>query len=207
MFPRTPAGRPALVLTALFLGILTCVPTEKAEAQQRSPVPATASAETPEQVTEQMITAMRTENWTMMARLMHPEALKELRSLFDLVLLSQDPGDAELRQQLFGVASAEEAKALPDTLIFANLMSSVVAEQSGLGDVLATAEVRILGHVQEGADTIHVVYRMSMSMDEISISLMDVASMTRYGTTWRGLLKGDLRAMAAGLRQALLKRS
>jgi hypothetical protein len=206
MFPRTPVGRPVLVLTAFFLGILTW-PTEKAESQERSPVAAATSAETPEQVTEQMIAAMKAKDWAGMARLMHPEALKELRSLFDLVLVSQDPGDAELRQQLFGVASVAEAKALPDTLIFANLMNGVMAEQGGLGDVLATAEVKVLGHVQESVDTVHVVYRMSMSMDEISISMMDVASMTRYGNTWRGMLKGDLRAMAAGLRQALLKRS
>jgi hypothetical protein len=208
MFSRTLNGRPAMVLAALFLGLLACGRTENAESQEHASTAATTTgSETPEQVTDQIITAMRNKDWAGVARLMHPEALKELRSLFDLILESQDPDDSEVRQQLFGVRTVEEAKALSDTEIFTNLMRGVLAQQGGLGDVLATAEVKILGHVQESADTVHVVYRMNMTVEEISISMMDVASMTRFGNTWRGLLKGDMRAMAAGMRQALMNRS
>ena len=94
---------------------------------------ASTSAETPEQVTEQMITAMRAKDWAGMASLMHPAALKELRSLFDLVLESEDPDDGAVRQQLFGVETVAEAKALPDAAIFTNLMQGVMAQQAGSG--------------------------------------------------------------------------
>jgi hypothetical protein len=190
-FPRSGA----LVFVLLTVGL-----PAPAGGQQRS----APAAETPEQVTARIVSAMRTQDWTAVAALMHPAALAELRSLFDILLVSEDEGAAGARAQLFGVETVAEARALSDTLVFSRLMEALMSQQE-LGAVLASAEVTMLGHVPEGADTVHVVYRMSMSVSDISISMMDVASMVRYGSTWRGLLKGDMRALAAGVRQAMLE--
>ena len=164
-------------------------------------------AETPEQVTERIVAAMKVKDWMGIARLMHPAALREFRSLFDILIEAPGTEAADARNQLFGVPSVEEAQALSDTVIFANLLRSFMEQTGEMEDVLATAEVKILGHVAEGRDTVHVVYRMSLAADNIPISIMDVASLTRFNNGWRALLKGDLKAIAAGIRQALTRES
>ena len=157
-------------------------------------------AETPEQVTGRFISAMTAENWQAMGALMHPNALKEMRQF--LAVLFEAPNADEARQQLLGVRTVKEAQALSDTAVFASLMR-MMGEQTELGALLKTAKVQVLGHLNEGQDTAHVVYRMAMTINGVSVSRMDVMSLARSPAGWRGLLKGDISALGAGLRAAL----
>lgn len=158
-------------------------------------------AETPEQVTERFVAAMRTGDWQGMASLMHRNALSEMRQL--LAAVFEAPKADVIRQQLLGVSTVAEAQALSDTAVFASLMR-MTTQQAGLAEVLASAKVQVLGHVSEGKDTMHVVYRLAMTIDGISISKMDVMSLARSPVGWRGLLKGEVSALAAGLRAAMM---
>lgn len=162
--------------------------------------------ETPEQVAGQYMAATRAADWAGMARLMHPSALRQMRELFDAILSSADAEAAEARQQLFGVRSAAEAAAMPDTLLFTNFLRTVMAMQAEVTSALRTAEMQVLGHVNEGADTVHVLTRLTLTVETIPISQMDVMSFGRLGPTWRGLLKADFTAMAARLRAMLTQR-
>jgi hypothetical protein len=158
------------------------------------------TAETPEQVTDRFITAMRTGDWKGMASLMHQNALKEMRNL--LAGVFEAPNAGPIRQQLLGVTTVEQSKALSDTAVFASLMRMTM-QDADVAELLKSAKVQVLGHVNEGADTVHVVYRMAMSVNGIPISKMDVMSLARSPVGWRGLLKGDVSALAAGMRAAL----
>jgi hypothetical protein len=159
------------------------------------------AVETPEQVAVRYMGAIRSSDWAGAAALMHPEALRELHELFRPIL--EAPEGAEFRRMLLGVNDVQEAVAASDTLVFVSLMRLTVSQESGLGDALRSATARVLGTVPEGPDTAHVVARMALSIQGVSASVMEVTSFRRWGTTWRGMLKGELTAMAAALRRSL----
>lgn len=185
-------------ITLLLLVSLTARAPQAQSAQAQTAQAQTA--ETPEQVTDRFITALRTGDWKGMASLMHQNALKEMRNL--LAGVFEAPNAGPIRQQLLGVTTAEQSKALSDTAVFASLMRMTM-QDADVAELLKSAKVQVLGHVNEGADTVHVVYRMAMSVNGIPISKMDVMSLARSPVGWRGLLKGDVSALAAGMRAAL----
>jgi hypothetical protein len=175
-----------------------------ARAQQAQAVPAQTApaqtAETPEQVTERFVAAMRAADWNGMASLMHQNALKEMRQLLSGVF--EAPNAGPIRQQLLGVSTVQQAQALSDTAVFASLMR-MTTQDADVAELLRSAKVQVLGHVNEGADTVHVVYRMAMTINGIPITKMDVMSLARSPVGWRGLLKGDVTALAAGIRASM----
>ena len=158
------------------------------------------ATETPEQVAGRFVAAMSAEDWQGMGTLMHPMALKEMRQF--LAVLFEMPDADEFRQRLLGVKTLGDAQALSDTAVFVSLMKNM-SEQAGIGAMLRSAKVQMMGHVNQGKDTAHVVYRMSMTMEGIPISKMDVMSLARSPVGWRGLLQGDISALGAGIRAAL----
>src|SRR5882762_7660604 len=167
------------------------------QAQQTAPA---QTAETPEQVTERFVAAMRAADLQGMASLMHQNALKEMRNL--LAGVFEAPNAGPIRQQLLGVTTLEQSRALSDTAVFASLMRMTM-QDADVAELLKSAKVQVLGHVNEGADTVHVVYRMVMTINGIPITKMDVMSLARSPVGWRGLLKGDFSALAAGIRAAM----
>lgn len=176
--------------------------TARAPQAQATPVQAgpAQTAETPEQVTDRFISAMRAADWNGMAALMHQNALKELRQFLAALLEAPDAG--QMRQQLLGVTTVQQAQALSDTAVFAALMR-MTTQDADVAELLKSAKVQVLGHVNEGPDTVHVVYRMAMTINGIPITKMDVMSLARSPVGWRGLLKGDVSALAAGIRAAM----
>ena len=159
-----------------------------------------APSETPEQVAGRFMEALRAADWHGMAILMHPDALREMRRL--MAALFEAPNADALREQLLGVRTGAEANALSDTGVFESLMRAT-SQQAGMAEALRSATVQLLGHVDEGGDTTHVVYRMAMTIDSIPITRMDVMTLARSPYGWRGLLKGDLSALAARIRAAI----
>ena len=67
---------------------------------------------------------------------------------------------------------------------------------------LRTATVDVLGHVAEDTDA-HVVFRMTMLVQGIEMTQLDVITLRRHGEEWRGLLAGDLAAVAQAIRMQL----
>ena len=163
-------------------------------------IPQPQGAETPEQVTERFIAAMRAADWQGMASLMHQNALKQMRQL--LAGVFEAPNAGPIRQQLLGVTTVQQAQAMSDTAVFAALMR-MTTQDANVAELLKNAKVQVLGHVNESPDTVHVVYRMVMTINGVPVTKMDVMSLARSPVGWRGLLKGDFSALAAGLRAAM----
>jgi hypothetical protein len=169
-----------------------------------STVPASAQspADTPEQVARLYVEAIRASDWNAAARLMHADALHEMRDA--LSALVEHPEAGEFRQQLLGVGTVAEARALSDTAVYVSIMR-LTSQQPGLSEAMRSAEARILGRVDEGRDTTHVTYRVAMTVQNVPVSMVDVMSLARSPHGWRGLLKGEMAAFAAGIRAALEK--
>ena len=187
--------------TCIAVLLLVALPTRAPQAQAtKAPTTPAQSAETPEQITDRFIAAMRAADWNGMAALMHQNALKEMRQL--LAGVFEAPNAGQFRQQLLGVSTVQQAQALSDTAVFAALMR-MSTQDADVAELLKTAKVQVLGHVNEGADTVHVVYRMAMTINGIPITKMDVMSLARSPVGWRSLLKGDVTALAAGIRASM----
>jgi len=189
----------ACMAVVLLTALTARAPQAQATPAQTGPAQA-QTVETPEQVTERFVAAMRAADWNGMASLMHQNALKEMRQLLSGVF--EAPNGAQIRQQLLGVTTVQQAQALSDTAVFASLMR-MTTQDADVAELLRSAKVQVLGHVNEGADTVHVVYRMAMTINGIPITKMDVMSLARSPVGWRGLLKGDVTALAAGIRAAM----
>src|SRR5213594_2183319 len=185
------------IAVLLLVALTARAPLAQAIPAQTAPA---QTAETPEQVTERFVAAMRAADWNGMAALMHQNALKEMRQL--LAGVFESPNGGPIRQQLLGVTTVQQAQALSDTAVFAALMRTTT-QDADVAELLKSAKVKVLGHVNEGSDTVHVVYRMAMTINGIPITKMDVMSLARSPVGWRGLLKGDVSALAAGIRAAM----
>lgn len=186
--PRTIRRALLVVLLALPLGTMSL-------AAQR-PTPA---AVPPESIATRYAAAMKAGDWNAIARLMHPAAIAQFRSLFMPIVAADTSGQAA--QALFGVANAAELAKLPDAEMFARLFHTLTAQQPGFQEAMNGATMTVLGHVAEGPDVAHVVYRMHMQVDSISVDKTEVLSMRRNGSTWGVMLSADFQGLAAALKR------
>lgn len=153
-----------------------------------APFAATSAQATPEAAAQALGMSLRANDWAAAARLMHPNALHQLRGLLEPLVSSA--GGGEVTKQVFGIGSAAELAATPDTVLFATFLRTVMT-QEGTAEVLKSAIVTPLGHITQPGDTVLVVSRMSMSIENLTITSFEVMPFLLYQEQYRGLLKAD----------------
>lgn len=166
--------------------------------------PLTAQA-TPEAAAVAFGKAIQASDWAGAVRLMHPDALHQMRQFLE-PLLTMDEA-TEVRQQLFGAASAAEFAATPDTVVFAHFFEAALNQQAGLTEALQTATVTPLGHIEQPGDTVLVVTRVNLTVSGVAFSSFDVMPFLLYQGNYRGLFKADLTNFANMLQARFGKRS
>jgi len=159
-----------------------------------------AAQSTPEAVAQAYANAIKASDWAGAARVMHPDALKQLRGIF--APLVSGPAAAEVGGGLFGVATAAEFASLSDTVMFATFLRNMMAQAPAVATAIAGATITSIGHVNGGADTVFVVNRTEMSMEGVGVTQFEVLPFALYHGEWRALLKADLTNMGAMLRRA-----
>ena len=152
---------------------------------------------TPEEVVEQYYSSFRSGDFAASAALMDPEALEELRSTVAR-MAALTAGPPEQLQQSFGVSSAAELQELPPRLLYERMLRATLGSDEAR-ELLSTAEVRVLGHVAEGPEHAHVVYRMRMEVGGVLLDQVQVAPVRRTAEGWRVMLAGSLAGMMQGL--------
>lgn len=155
----------------------------------------------PEEAATQFGAALHSEDYAAAARLMHPAALRQLREFFAPMVANAQ--GAELAKQVFGVESSAAFAAMPDTVLFANFLRTVLNSQPGLGKAMRESKLEILGHVSGQGDTALVVTRTTMSIQGTTLSTFDVMPFAQFEGQYRGLLKADFTNMAAMLKARL----
>ena len=166
-------------------------------AAARSTAVAQDRPETPEMVTRQFGAAMRINDWVGTAELMHPDALAHFRDMFLPIVRADSTG--RLCDRLFATKSAAEVAALPNAELFARFFRTLVNGAPELSGMFAGADLVPVGHVMEGNDVAHVVFRMKVAADGVTITKVQAMSLRRSGQTWRVLLSGDFEGLAAAL--------
>ena len=180
----------ARIVMLAALGAVLVAPASPAVAQER--------VETPEAVTRQYGAAMRTNDWIGAAELMHPEALAKFRRMF-LPLVKAD-STGQLCQRLFAASSASELAGLPDAELFARFFRTLVSGAPELRGMFAGSDLVPIGHVLEGNDIAHVVFRMKVAAEDgVTLTKVQAVSLRRAGLTWRVLLSGDFEGLATAI--------
>ena len=178
---------------------MAVVPPAASSAAAQSASSADGAA-TPEAVATEFNTAVRAGDFQAAARLMAPEALALARR-FVQTLAERDPSGQFLRQ-VTGAQSMDALAKLSDAEVFADFLRTQTAAQPGLTGAMKGATMRTLGHVNEGPDIAHVVYRTTMTINGSTLSKVDVLTVRRSGGRWRALLpselEGSIRAMLGG---------
>lgn len=162
-----------------------------------------AATATPESAAKLYGDALRTGDYAAAARLMHPSALRQWRSLFEPLFTR--PEMEESATQMFGLPR-EALAGTPDTVLFAAFLKNVLAGEEGLAEMMNAATIDPLGHVAQG-DTMLVVTRTTITLEGASITQFDVMPFMLDQGRWWALLKADVTNMAAMIQRAANERS
>lgn len=163
------------------------------------PAKAMASVDTsrPQPVIEASAECSRRQDWSCLARLMDPAALKDLRELLGDRVFGDTP-DPRLAA-MFDGKTPEQIKRLDDTEFFAAFMAGTLRSVGGV----SIESLQVIGGIPEGEDQYHAVTRavMRSGLTDTPMTMMDIVSLRRIDGRWRLQLKGDVRAMIEGLRR------
>lgn len=168
---------------------------------------AQTSQETPESAARAYMDASRVSDWAKAASLMHPDALKQLRSLFGpIVSATKTEKDMET---MFGVKDQAEFDRLSDADIFAKLFNMITSLSPEMKNILSNSSFHIIGQVPESPEVTHVVYRMHLKIETpnvkepVGITKLEVMSLRRFENTWRAELEADLQGIIQGMAAAM----
>lgn len=157
----------------------------------------------PEEVATRALTALKENRIADFAKTMHPEALKHLRAtLLEVVAEAEKQERVDEVLTIFkNVKSADDLRKLDDVDFFAAFFEGVMQLQPRIRDALQGTTLNVIGHVPEGPDVIHVVYRGTVTQGDVKVSKMSVMSLKAHGDDWGMLLTGDIEGMAAMLKR------
>jgi hypothetical protein len=175
------------ILTGVFM--FNCVQTAFAQ----------TSSDTPESVAASYMAAMRAGDWARCAALMHPDALTQLRRIFTPIVAADESG--QVLRQIFNVQNNNEFAQLSDAVLFERVMRAVSARSPETSAGFTNATMTIIGSVPESPDMSHVVYRMEIPVEGVTVTTLSVMSLRRHGATWRALLTGNIEGLGAILNQ------
>jgi hypothetical protein len=162
------------------------------------------AAGSPEAAVTKYVEALAAGDIDLMAQAMHPEALATFRATMQPIvdIAEKNEGAASEMLQLFdGVTSIAQLKKLSDTKFFVSFYKGVASLQPSLAEGLREAEIDVLGHIDEGDDLAHVVYRVT-AMPDAGAKQTEVVSLRRTKTGWGVLLTGEFEGMAESMRQS-----
>jgi hypothetical protein len=191
------------LLCALFL--LLSLSGAAAQPAKPAAPPAAPSAESVVQI---YLEALKAGDFQKSAELMHPEALEKFRSL--LIPLAEasagEEGEDNLLSLFKGVSDVAALKKLSPAAFFTAFFNGLTEMSPGLKDALASGNMTVIGSVPEG-DTLHVVCRTSVKVEELSIAKMEVMSLKRHEGNWRVLLSGEMEGLAQALSKSVAGRT
>ena len=120
---------------------------------------------------------------------MHPESLEEFRTAVVATIddAVERVGEAKLLESFPGVKTVDGLKALDGPRLFADIIRRKASDPS-LKKSLANTKTDVFGHIAEGNDTAHVVYRTRMKLGETDIMRLNVATLRKSGSAWKMMI-------------------
>jgi hypothetical protein len=72
-----------------------------------------------------------------------------------------------------------------------------------LRQMLNDSAYDFIGHVDEGGNQTHVVYRATLTTGGAAVTKMEVLTLKRDGEEWKVMLTGDIESFVGGLTRQL----
>ena len=188
--PRYPIPR---LGTALAVAIWLVAAPALAPAQTLAGL--TAS---PDSAAALFIRSIRAMRWSAAAQFMDPEPLAFYRDIVTMITEPEQAGD--LLEYLTGVDSSTYAS-LDAPEVFQRALTTLTRDMPGLSYNLQDRDDEFLGHVLEGPDSAHVVYR-TQSRISGALPEVKVMQMRRGPQGWRVLWSDELDVLETALRGA-----
>jgi hypothetical protein len=167
------------------------------------------SAEQPEEVAHLYIRAMADARLNVVADHMHPGALDRFKGIMIEIAgaIAAAPEDrkppAKMVSALFGDEGPAAVKDLAPREVFVRFMSNLTTFVPQIRVMHAGSEYQVLGHVVEGGNVAHVVFRATLLQGAHEMTKMSVLSLKRDGEHWKVLLTDDLESLISGLGKQL----
>lgn len=185
---RLPTPRATPILLTALLALCVAAP---ARAQTLGQLTAT-----PEEAAKLYLRSVRSIRWSATAQFLADTTLADFRLI--VTLFSEADTTGAVRRQLVQTDSAGLAEMAPAE-VFSRSIGGVIDGMPGLMHALYDRDDEVIGHVAEGADTAHVVYRTTarISGAEPEVKVMQLVH-TFEG--WRVLWSDELEVIEAALR-------
>lgn len=145
---------------------------------------------------------LQTEGMTSVGQFMHPDALAAFKEMLLPVYEAEAAaGGFQLRAMTFGHEATLEDVRSRDPESFLNGFMNIIAAQAGDARI-SFDRLEILGVVPEGEQR-HVLARITVGVDQLSITQFEVLSFVPYEGSWKMQLNGEMQGLAAALTSQL----
>lgn len=147
--------------------------------------------------------ALRENKIDQFADYMHPEALDQFKNILSAVanLAKEKKSEKQFLSFFYNITSSDQLSKLSSKDFFVAFYQGLIAQNPLITQTLQGAVVVPLGHVKDGEDLAHVVYRITMKLENVETQKISVITLKRYQTTWRVLLTSDIETLASNLKQ------
>ncbi|HUF75062.1 MAG TPA: hypothetical protein VMM35_02230 [Longimicrobiales bacterium] len=151
---------------------------------------------TPESTADAFLRSVRAIRWEPTGRLLHPQTSDRFRTLVSMIAQADTTGEA--RRYLTGTDAAGFS-ALGDAEVFARAIGAMIDDMPGLMHALYDRDDEVVGHVAEGTDSAHVVYR-TLARIGGAVPEVKIMQLARADDGWRILWSDELGVLDAALR-------
>jgi hypothetical protein len=169
----------------------------------------TKATETPEEVAHTYIRAMADLRVNLVADEMHPAALERFKTYLSGIAdaIKAAPADRKpppkVVSALFGEGGVESVNEVSAREVFVRFMSNLATFLPQIREMQAGTTHEIIGHVDEGGNVTHVVFRATLKRGGTELTKMDVLSLKRDGEEWKVMLTDDMESLIQNLGQQL----
>lgn len=173
--------------------LVALVPSLAASARAQTLSELTA---TPESTADVFLRSIRAIRWGTTAQVLHPKTLDRFRILVGMIAEADTTGT--VRQFLTGT-DAGGFESLGGAEVFSRAIGAMIDDMPGLMHAFYDHDDNVLGHVMEGADTAHVVYR-TLARIGGAVPEVKVMQLERLAAGWRVLWSDELEVLDVALR-------
>jgi len=152
--------------------------------------------DTPEAAADAFLRSLRAIRWSVTGQLLHPQTLDRFRTLVSMIAEADTTGGA---RRFLTQTDARGFPELSDDEVFARAIGAMIDDMPGLMYAIYDRDDEVLGHVPEGADSAHVVYR-TLARIGGAVPEVKVMQLERVDLGWRILWSDELEVLDAALR-------
>jgi len=171
---------------------------------------AARAAAPPEEVARGYMDSVKSGDMERVGSYMHPAALEkfkgilvQLAAVIGNVDAETDPKKNTAIRILFGEEKPQNVKDAVAKGLFVHFLTNLSQAMPMLRQMLNDSAYDFIGHVDEGGNQTHVVYRATLTTGGAAVTKMEVLTLKRDGEEWKVMLTGDIESFVGGLTRQL----